>query len=733
MDRIGQTTVANNRANEDFVFNCRIGAVQLLVVGDFAQSDYEPIDAATTNALQLLTSDSSIIEAAGKSIPLLLSQLATKLNARLLSFADKYKAKFQSVAMFAAISDTDLFYLPIGDCRLSVYTGKSLLLLNGSIWVDPSGNRLPMLVEPGQEVFKGSEADPDRALGISPDLDVSSDHVRHCPLNERDLVLLYSDGVDKFVSPVRLLQLIQEHASDAAVQALSEKIIEEVRLEHGNDDRTLLIFAGPHLKQEDQAMAESARQIEKMSASMVSALDRISLLENSSIHLKASVDNVAKQINQLPDQLRSSSGGTDGVGPHSLKTILEKLGDIQHRVKNIENSRGGHKGNEPSNKSNQQKKETSNAPPPPEPTPHDSALTSASEVSDLVRVNPNAPFREGILRITTGFFELVDNTSYQGAGAICLIPRKAVRPGWLTAAYLYLRLDKEPPKENQTADSIQEWIKARFEEAGTAAANLPPGTLDSLRTQHWKLRDKRRGIQRLWLTDNGLIKQEKALAEKTFGSQQSTPPEEGGRQVFNPNEESKQDKILKYVLLALIGLAVIIVPTTIYKVWFSEPTTNASQGPVISSPAPEPVTLDYGADGRALYSLKRGGRPEQIDYRIAIGKELAFRNALTQQQFSSREQLIKHIEDKAGDFVVRSSEPDFVTGNFSALDLVAADVNNQPTTGTERCQRFLARVNKDELRARDKNELKDLQELNPGLKCGELKAGDRLVVRGTKR
>ena len=735
MDRIGQSTVPNNQANEDFLFSYQFGTVQLLVVGDFAQSEFEPIDAATTNALQLLTTDNSVIEAAGKSIPLLLSQLATKLNARLLGFAEKYQARFQSVAMFAAIEGADLFYLPVGDCRLSVYTGKSLLLLNGSIWVDSYGNRLPMLVEPGQEVSKGSEAGPDQALGISPDLNVSTDLVRHCPLNKSDLVLLYSDGVDKSVSPIRLLQLIQGHASDATIQALSDKIIEEVRLEHGNDDRTLIIFAGPHVKQEDEARAESLHEIQKMSASIGGALDRISaLLESNSTRLKTSVDNVSAQINQLPtlDQLRSISAGSDGMSRPSLKAILQKLGDIQNGIKSIENSMAGNGGDQSSNKGKQQKKESSKSSPPPEPTPHDSALHSGNEVPELGRINLNLPFREGVVRITTGFYELVDETSVEvsrGSGAISLVPQKWITPGWLTAVYLHLRLDPEPPKENETADSVKEWIQGRIEKAGKAVANVSPETLESLRNEHWRLRDKRRGIQRLWLTDNRLIEREKQLAAKVFRPYESATPVKAGHHAFNP-PKSKEEKLFKYVIIALIVLAVIIIPTAVYTIWFSQgATTTTTTRQVNSSTTLDPITLDYGAEGRTLLAVQRGRQTEIGEYRIRIGDEQAFRRAFPQQQFSSREELIKTIEDKAGLFVARSNEPDAVDSSWQVFQMEAGDVYNLPATGNEKCTRFLMRVNqKLRLPRRALNALKDLQDLNPGLKCGELKVGDRLVV-----
>lgn len=735
MDRIGQCSQANNGENEDFLFTAPFGSVQLLVVGDFAQSEFQRIDAATTHELQLLTKDNSVIEAANKSLPLLLSQLATKLNGRLLGFADKYRAKFQASAIFAAIDGTDLFYLPVGDCRLSVHTGKSLLLLNGSIWVDSSGNTLPMLVESGQDVYKGSEPPPDQALGVLVDIDLSTDRVKHYPLSKSDLVLLYSDGVDKFVSPVHLLKLIHGHPVDATVQTLADKIIDEVRIEHGNDDRTLLILTGPHVNQRDQETAQSIREIQKVSASIAGISQRILDLENNSNTLRASVQQISTQITHLPtvDLLRSASARPDGAGESSLKRVVDILTDIQNRVRFIEGLVDFHEEPQPPNKNKQEEKSANKAPAAPAPEADHNNVRSGPEKSELIKLNLNQPFREGVIEISTGFYELIDESrisdSGRKSGMLYLVPSKWMAPGGLTAAYLYLRIDPDPPKENFIADSVKEWIQARFETAANAVANVPDATLESVRNKHWRLREKRRGIQRLWLTDNRLIEKEKQLAAEAFPRESTSSAERGSRLVAaHPGRKSKEEEYWKYIWISLAGALVIAVFTVLYIFWWSKQETTPTERQQSVGAKADPVTLEYGAEGRTLFAIRRG-RPEPLDYRIRFGSERAFRNAFPQYQFNSREELEKTIEEKAAQFVSRSIEEDIVAANQRVFEIEPADVNGQPATGNEKCIRFLARVNQ-QLPRRVHNELKDLSDLNPGLKCGELKAGDRLLVIG---
>jgi serine/threonine protein phosphatase PrpC/flagellar basal body-associated protein FliL len=746
VDRIGRSTQANGQENEDFFFTTAFGSVQLLVVGDFAQSDYKRIDAATTNALQQLVNDNSVVEAANKPVPLLISQLASKLNGRLLSFAERFKARFQASAIFVALQGTDLYYLPVGDCRLSIYTGNSLILLNGTVWADSYGNPLPMLIEPEQDVSRGTEPPPDQALGVSTDVDLSSDRVKHYTVEQDDAVLLYSDGVDKFLSPVHLLGLLQKHASGASVQSFAEKVIDEVRIEHGNDDRTVVIIAGPHLKEPDPAMVESIQNVQNMAASVAGVSDRISSLENYSrtLHgevasLRTSIEQVSNQITRLPtlEQMRTNSAGSDGLGESSLKRILDTLTDIQYRVRTLEGSGGAYEDTQSTQKSKQNKKTPAKTPAPQPPDRYNGDAHSETNITQLAELSLNRSVREGVLRVETGFYELVDEgtavDSDPQKAANCFVPPGPVRPGWLTATYLCIRLRAQSLKEDAPAEAIKAWLQKKIEEAAQETAKLPADALLSLRDRHWKLRDKRRAFLLFRLSDDQLIEEEKMLAMEAFplASGQASP-----KAVVKPISRDKKLKVWLLVVVILGSLAL----GAIVSVVLSSGSNTADNRPQSEQPPPttraEPVKLEYGADGRTLFAVQ-GEKPERIKYRITIGKEQAFRKAISQQQFNSVEDLIREIENKGAEFVTESTgtegvDIDAIDDTRRVFQVEASDLVNVPASNNEKCTRlFLPRVNR-QLPDGVRNSLDNLQELNPGLRCNDLKAGDRLVVKAKR-
>jgi hypothetical protein len=178
-------------------------------------------------------------------------------------------------------------------------------------------------------------------------------------------------------------------------------------------------------------------------------------------------------------------------------------------------------------------------------------------------------------------------------------------------------------------------------------------------------------------------------------------------------------------VITLIGILGIII---ILLAWFiipslvnSEPTTRET---TITPPTTESVRLEYGADGRTLLVASRGGS-KLLEYRITYGKEKEFRDIFTQSQFSSVEELNHKIENDAAALVSRPEQSDFLPDNLRMMAVEPLDVNDASPTTPEKCERFLRRVNK---LVPPHNELTDLQQLNPGLRCHGLRAGDRLVV-----
>ncbi|HEX8733677.1 MAG TPA: PP2C family serine/threonine-protein phosphatase, partial [Pyrinomonadaceae bacterium] len=281
-------TVASKENNEDFVFQNQSNGQYILIVGDFAQTDFSGID---TIAMSMLEKNLEKYKSEISPADLLLVQLITQFNNELLG----WQKDFQCCVLFALIEGNRLFYLPVGDCRVAVKRGKNLILLNGTVWTDKSGLPLPPMVFHQQNLKRGSEEPPKAALGVQP-VNFSTSHVRNFLLEADDTILIYSDGVDKFVSPEQLLKAAMESSSASEI---ADRILEEVKLNHGDDDRSIIIASGPHSAKESPSEKESREILFETRAEIQQKLSQLQTALNP---LEKLQENLRK-----PDELKEKT------------------------------------------------------------------------------------------------------------------------------------------------------------------------------------------------------------------------------------------------------------------------------------------------------------------------------------------------------------------------------------------------------------------------------------------
>jgi serine/threonine protein phosphatase PrpC len=746
VENIGRLSEPNSRDNEDFCFTGKVSSIDLLIVGDFAQSEFVGIDAAATNELERLLQDPSILAAANASVSILLTQLASKFNGRLLTFHENLMASFQCSVVFAAIRGAVLYHLPVGDCRIAVQRGSSLILLNGSVWLDSVGRPLPNLIHSTQEMRRGTEPAPDQALGVSPDITFSTTSVQDFRLQPDDLILLYSDGVDKVVSPARVLELIEKRTANESLQVVVERILEEVRLERGNDDRTLLIAGGPHIATEAPAAIEirkQAEEIENVKKTLDQTSGKIQTLETNVAGQIERIEHLVRQVAQTVKSLPTSADLKAHVSArlpdnNTLNKIQGSVESLRHQVESINQrlSPGG----APNPKGKPRVKHTEhfqNAKlPVANPAPAPASTSLEDQQLALSEVNVDVSFREGLIRTQQGSYELVDeshafrdNSPHIGKH-IDLWEAKAAKPGWLTAFYLYLRQLPEQPVPEATEATVTEWVRLQFETGAQQVANLTPDQLRNARRAHWRLRDARIKPRIFRSTRGLMIEEEKRLAREIFKTNavNSGPINTGSKYYRDDGDVSRVLDTLTKPWGVLTIIAVIAVIIAIFYI-ITSPGPE-SQPPSQSGPAPrasDAVRLEYGADGRTLIASSRGGRPQLLDYRIAFGKEKEFRTLFANTSFESLEALSNKIENDARSLVVSPTDTLSLPYSQEIRSVETTDLGVSAQPANETCTRFLRRVN-NKLPSTARNSIEDIHQLNPGLRCQDLKPNDVLLV-----
>lgn len=355
MANIASDSHARSTHNEDFSYCAKLAHVEVLIVGDFAGSSYTGLDKLAENELKTLIAQSSV--SVDNAIPVLLADIAIRLNNRLLNYKRDYNTSFQCSVIFAALDGQTLHYLSMGDCRLAVRRDEYLFLLNGSVWLDAEGNPLSTLVTAGQPMKRGREIPPAHVLGVS-QLAVSHTDVVTFPLQMNDVVLIYSDGVDKVLSPAQILDLLLNapeliEPDQAKVKRLVSRVLDLVRVNLGDDDRTLLVAAGAHKVLIERrgisvAQQETAERLNQQLMELVASIKEIGTnvnytnqrlialptieqikiaIETGSHTQQSTIQPLIEQtLNTLSDNTRTQ-----------LELIEHKLKDAQQDISNLPN------------------------------------------------------------------------------------------------------------------------------------------------------------------------------------------------------------------------------------------------------------------------------------------------------------------------------------------------------------------------------------------------------------
>lgn len=244
MTQAESASVAQNVQNEDFAYKHRLPEGHVFVVGDFANSDYKGLDKLAETELRAILAD-LIKDDGSLPPPVLLSQVAVLFNNKLLAYKEGMGYRFQCCAVLAAVTGRMLHFLPVGDCRVALVRRGDFWQLNGTLWLDAAGKPLPPIIKPQTKVKRGAEFEPADVLGYAP-VNLSPSDVQGLPLEENDVLLLYSDGVDKMMSPVDILSALPGGFERGQPGELVSAIMKEAAGRPHDDDCTLLVATGPH-------------------------------------------------------------------------------------------------------------------------------------------------------------------------------------------------------------------------------------------------------------------------------------------------------------------------------------------------------------------------------------------------------------------------------------------------------------------------------------------------------
>lgn len=813
MTTIKRGSQARSAYNEDFSYDAELpgGRGSLLVVGDFASSKYTDLDRLAEGQLKQIVESQLSPDVPP---PLLLTSMAVEFNNRLLGYKEAFPdMSFQCCVAFAAVADGVLYYLTVGDCRVNVQRGESLILLSGSGWVDPKGKPLPNVVSKGQEMKRGYEEPPDQVLGTS-HVSYDPSAVRHFALGAADTVLIYSDGVEKVVSPAHLLDLALGEASDPL--QLIERVLDEVQARQGDDDRTLLVAAGPHPAPASEAHAEAVRSAlaqqkgeeQRLSDAVEAQRKKVELLEQSvnaqreaAGELKALAKRVEKLdkvlhyvdvickdtqsvfhvVNALPRgqaltaAVQNAVAGASPRDERALRELNEKVDHIfrllsageappagtqppiiirkkeegQEAAADARESHGRNDGGQQhgaargKGKKNQQRAaETQADAPQPLPRP-----LAEGELKPQKVVATVSPFREGVIHVTKDRLELLDETEVPGDGFASDALRdetfmsapEGASPGWLTAAYLYLRhldaVGDNGDGHTATPTAASEGLPS-FEQLDL----LPPELLLRLRRWHWQLRERRRALGTK--VEDGISAEEMRVAGGLFYKRKvvqnpgviNLAPAEG---LFVTGEEPSKWKSMMTTPAGLFVIGFIIAALSLGLSWLlwgrgrTEPATgNQNTNTQGQANAGEGETyVQYGADGRAII-LKAGEEEFRTRLRLPYLHEDELSPVFSAMKFTGTRDAVTKLTGAARDKGLSLTDNAQLPEKYAVYPVKEAD--------DEKCTKLLYLINQVELKgvkvggAKLGMTLEELQTMNPGLRCKELAVGDKVLGKGKK-
>ncbi|HEY6804203.1 MAG TPA: LysM peptidoglycan-binding domain-containing protein [Pyrinomonadaceae bacterium] len=333
--------------NEDWASDWPTRKGHLFFVIDFAGFSYTPLMLALQQTLEetVLALD----KLPGLSKESFLGHIAKDLNNFVYAFGrDNYDGKLFCVVAMALLHGNNFYFLTYGDSRINIFTGDELLLLNGAKYqtrsvITDTRDIPPVVRENPEQMGRGLF---EAAL---------TERVRSFILNDDDVVLMYTDGLEENVTPQRRLGELRT-LGKADPQVICDAML---KISDAIDDRTITVIGGPYaplpgpsieyvdkiLYEVDKRLAgveiACSRQTE-VSIQLDSALsalhsDYVSRSEWSNLTKQLSSDRSADKIVSLEQKLegiekKNSKGKGRGVeGPFVLtldQTVYETIREI---------------------------------------------------------------------------------------------------------------------------------------------------------------------------------------------------------------------------------------------------------------------------------------------------------------------------------------------------------------------------------------------------------------------
>jgi len=728
---------ARGTHNEDFSFKADLPDGHVLAVGDFANTSFDEINEMAVNELGKILDDPNIVKA---NVPLLLTQVALQFNKRLLDFKKGYDQSFQCCVVFAAVQGSRLFYLPIGDCRITVRRGETLFLLNGSVWVDPAGNPLTPMITTQQEMERGVDEAPSQVLGVAP-VELPLSQVMEFELKKDDMILLFSDGVDKVVSPANLLTLILSAPPDESLGELVARVLSEVDIKNGDDDRTILIAAGPHESEEEKAVASALEQATGVRQKLKEQFEELRLLRDG-LQQKGTVegyfDTIKRQLGTLPtivylDQLMTSN---KDLSTRQYKALKQQLDNLQATLRSVVDASAQPPGTRRARGEDKDLSDDDKTSSPPQ-----GAGAGQDNINDARTFAPagangslfqdynhSLPFHEGVIHITRGRIELIDESDVDVQGLnrkdgtpkhIYLVTTSNAPPGWLTVWYLYLKGKLNIHTNKLSAADLKNWVLTQPKDS---LQSLNNSELINWRESHWQLRVRRRKAQ--LPNQHGQITKEENELVSQFQQRLGVATTEGGQINAWPQPNAARTllgKMWAYLKPHLWWVATIISLLVFSYIIFLRPNTTTEQRPAVQTQETTDKAWGFylGADGRTLF-LTAGRVREPSDYRIKVGSEGEFMAKAASLRFESVDDVLRALRNSLRDMVLAPGEIQKPPAGQKFFRVEAEDMNDP-------CNLFLKRVN-NTLPTGVHTDIVELEKLNPGLRCREIKAGDELLV-----
>jgi len=735
--------------NEDFVFTGKVGNAEILIAGDFARSAFTGLDSLAQGQLERLLNDRGLTSA---PIPELLAAIAVQFNNFLLDYRNGYKSDpdkiFQCCAVFAALSGAQLYYLPIGDCRIAVQRDKHLFLLNGSVWQDATGNPLSTIVTLNQEPRRGQEERPSNVLGVYP-LTLSRAQVLEFPLERNDLVMLYSDGVDKVIAPVELLDFAllssggdSPSETEEAAKELVTQILNEVRSKFGDDDRTLLVAFGPHEDHFDPGRQRLLEQQIALSGPQRELAERQQSFDSQLRDLQQRLPDLS-QLNEITGGIKSDLATLKNSTPsqQQIAEIERATNDIKYLLTDLSHS---------DDKLSAKQIETNNK------------VASLESKLDIL---------SDLKRITEGIHQVISELSQEGeppepkrarSEDIHQITSKRSHP--TTRSSLWSKLTG--------ADQTEEII-SRVEDLDSKVNTLPSLSdiseqMEQIISQHFpKISESASELASQQTNDlaSSLSEHIQALskkidllspahpdapsdAEPSLSDQEDSNTDQSSQTASTPAVSRSLPSYLSkarawlaeplnraLVIIGVIALTAFILGYSVSS-WSNPSSMEQTSQQAAASPTPQkPFGVMYDTQERMAWLIDSLGRKIRMLY--------------YRSQFKSEEKLLQTIKDKQPGFdsedeakrwldELGKSERTVTTNDWidnkqfeqGLRSVEQADLSD--SSGEQPCRSFLARINPP-LPEGVHTKLDQLQALNPGIVCGQLKSGDQLMVFVAKK